>query len=157
MRDRDEIYMREAIEEAKIALSEGEVPVGAVGVVGGEIIARAHNVREFGGDPLGHAELVLIRSAARKLGDWRLTQLEIYSTLEPCIMCMGAIMQVRVGRLVFGAPDIRWGGCGSLYDLSCDLRLGHRIEVKKGVLEDECADLLKEFFRSLRKDVKDSR
>ncbi len=143
--------MAEAMKEAKKALEKGEVPVGAVVVLNGAVIARAHNTKESTHDPTAHAELTALRKAARKLGNWRLKHTTLYVTLEPCIMCMGAMVQARVSRLVFASFDPKAGACGSLYDVSSDTRLNHRIRVTSGVLDDEAGRLLKGFFTRLRR------
>ena len=147
----DQRWMRLAIAEAERAAAMGEVPVGAVVVRGGEIVGRGHNRREVDGDPLAHAELLAIRRASQEIGGWRLSGCTLYVTLEPCAMCAGALVNSRVDRLVYGAPDPKAGYCGSLGDLARDERLNHRLEVTAAVLEDECGDLLKEFFEGLRK------
>lgn len=151
MESQDIFFMTNALKEAGKAFLKSEVPIGAVAVSQGRIIARAHNLRESRNDPLGHAELLLLSKLSRKLKTWRLTDLTIYVTLEPCLMCMGALLQARVKRLVFGALDPKAGACGSLYDLSQDRRLNHRIEVTSGILKDHCTQILKDFFKSLRK------
>ncbi len=148
--DADETYMRIALDEARLAESIGEVPIGAVVVCEGAIVARAHNRREIDSDPAGHAEFLAIREAARALGRWRLADCTVYVTLEPCPMCAGLMHQARIARLVYGAPDPKAGAVGSLYDLSNDERLNHRFEVTKGVCADECGRMLTEFFRRLR-------
>lgn len=148
----DQEAMRLALAEARQAAAEGEVPVGAVGIVHGEVVARAHNLRERDQDPLAHAELAVLRQAAVALRSWRLEDLTLYVTLEPCLMCMGALLQARVPRLVFGALDPKAGACGSLYDVSNDPRLNHRIKVTAGVLAEESEQLLQDFFRQLRID-----
>jgi len=142
--------MRIAIDEARAAAIDGDVPVGAVVVVDGILVARAHNQREKEFDPTAHAELIAIREAARALGTWRLERATVYATLEPCPMCAGALVAARVGRLVFGAADPKAGACGSLYNLCADPRLNHELPVIPGVLADECASLLSEFFATLR-------
>jgi tRNA(adenine34) deaminase len=143
--------MEVALEEARRAAAAGEVPVGAVVVAaGGELLARAHNVRESERDPLGHAELVAIREAARAAGGWRLSGATLYATLEPCAMCAGALVLARIDRLVFGAADPKAGFCGSLGDLVRDPRLNHRLAVTPGVLAADSAALLKAFFAGLR-------
>ena len=147
----DKGFMAEAVKEAKKALEKGEVPVGAVVVLNGAVIARAHNTKESTHDPTAHAELTALRKAARKLGNWRLKHTTLYVTLEPCIMCMGAMVQARVSRLVFASFDPKAGACGSLYDVSSDTRLNHRIRVTSGVLDDEAGRLLKGFFTRLRR------
>jgi tRNA(adenine34) deaminase len=139
-----------ALEEARLAAAEGEVPIGAVLVCDGEVVARARNARESAADPTAHAEMIVIRDAATKLGRWRLTGCTLYVTLEPCPMCAGAMVNARVDRLVYGAADPKAGAVGTLYDLSADARLNHRFEVTAGVLGDECGQILKEFFRTLR-------
>lgn len=143
--------MRRAIAEAGKAQAKDEVPIGAVIVRAGRIIARGHNVRETMQDPAGHAEMIAIRKAARKLGSWRLLDTVLYVTLEPCTMCMGAIILARIPTVVFGCYDPKGGAAGSLFDLSCDPRLNHRVELLPRVLERECAGLLSDFFADLRK------
>ena len=142
--------MRYAIAEAVKAEAKAEVPIGAVIVKGGKIIARGHNLRETGQDPTGHAELIAIRKAARKLGSWRLLDTVLYVTLEPCTMCMGAIILARIPTVVFGCFDPKGGAAGSLFDLSNDSRLNHRVELFPQVLESECSGLLTGFFAALR-------
>ena len=145
----DEIFMRAAIEQAKIAYSLGEVPVGAVVVKDGEVIAAGCNRRETGKNALLHAELEAISSACSALHGWRLWQCELYVTLEPCPMCTGAIINSRIKRVVYGAYDKKAGSCKSVINLF-DLPYNHKPEVKDGVLEKECSELLTEFFRELR-------
>ncbi len=145
-----EIFMRQALAEAELAAQRDEVPVGAIAVYHNEIIARGHNLRERTQDPLGHAELIVLSQAAKQLNSWRLEEVILYVTLEPCLMCMGALLQARVPQLVFGAMDPKAGACGSLYDVSNDARLNHRIEVTSGVLAEESSQLLKTFFASKR-------
>jgi len=147
----DEDFMREAIAEAHKAFNSGEVPVGAVIVRDGEILSRAHNLRESTSDPLGHAELRALYIASQHRGDWRLDGCSIYVTLEPCPMCTGALLETRMKRLVFGAPDERFGAAGSMMNLADYPGLPRRLEVKAGVLEDECRELLTCFFRRERK------
>ena len=148
--DKDLQYMRLAIEEAKLAAARGEVPIAAILVVEDRIVAQAHNFRELWQDPTAHAEMIAIREAAIKLGTWRLTATTLYVTLEPCTMCAGAIVLARIPRLVFAAPDPKAGACGSLFNITQDQRLNHRVEVVSGVLEPESQDLLQSFFRALR-------
>jgi tRNA(adenine34) deaminase len=150
----DRVYMQEALVEASTAARLGEVPVGAVVVKGGEIIGRGHNLRETSNDPTTHAEMIAIRQAAAALGSWRLIDCTLYVTLEPCIMCMGAIILARVPRLVYGCRDPRVGAVGSIYDLSQDDRFNHRVAVTEGVLGQPCSDVLSSFFRQLRADKK---
>ncbi|MGI6590696.1 MAG: tRNA adenosine(34) deaminase TadA [Eggerthellaceae bacterium] len=147
----DEQYMRIALGEARLAGDAGEVPIGAVVVRNGEIIARARNTREAAHDPAGHAEFTAIRRAAQALGAWRLSGCTVYVTLEPCIMCAGLMHQARIDRCVFGAYDPKSGALGTLYAINADTRLNHVFDAQGGVLEDECAQLLKEFFSQRRK------
>lgn len=142
--------MRRALELAREAASLGEVPVGAVAVKAGSIIATGMNRREVDADPFSHAELTAMRAAAVAVGAWRLTDVTVYVTLEPCAMCAGALVQARVSRLVFGALDPKAGAVGSLYDLARDSRHNHRLEVTQGVLASECGAVLQDFFRELR-------
>jgi tRNA(adenine34) deaminase len=139
-----------ALEEARAAERGGEVPVGAVVVAGGRVLARARNRRETDRDPTAHAELLALREAARVLGDWHLEEATLYVTLEPCFMCAGALVNARLGRLVFGAADPKAGAVGSLANVPADPRLNHRLPVTSGVLAAECGDLLKAFFRARR-------
>ncbi|MCS0635098.1 tRNA adenosine(34) deaminase TadA [Streptomyces sp. LP05-1] len=145
--------MRLALAEAARAARAGEVPVGAVVLAPGgpeaPVLAAGHNERETTGDPTAHAEVLALRRAAGRLGEWRLADCTLVVTLEPCVMCAGALVQARVGRLVFGALDEKAGAVGSLWDLVRDRRLNHRPEVVHGVLADACSGLLTDFFRSL--------
>lgn len=144
------MYMGIALEEARFAESIGEVPIGAVVVCDGAVVARGHNRREIDADPSAHAEFIAIREAARRLGRWRLADCTVYVTLEPCPMCAGLMHQARIPRLVYGAPDPKAGAVGTLYDLSSDTRLNHRFDVTRGVLAEECGGILSAFFRRLR-------
>lgn len=146
----DQDFIREALAEAKKAALLGEVPVGAVIVCDGKITARAHNLKETTGDPTAHAELIALREAAKKTKSWRLTNATLYTTLEPCPMCAGAMVLARVKRLVFGARDPKSGSAGSIMNLVQDDRLNHSLEVMSGILETECGNILKEFFRERR-------
>ena len=146
----DEIFMRAAIEEAKIAASIGEVPIGAVVVRNGEIIARAHNERETGKDATRHAEIIAIERACAALGGWRLIGCDIYVTLEPCPMCAGAAVNARLVRVVYGASDLRAGAFGSIINLN-DYPLNHKPEIVRGVLADECLAPIQAFFKEKRK------
>lgn len=146
----DEFLMGIAIEEARLAVAHGDVPVGAVVVINGEIVARRHNEREATNDPTAHAELLAVRDAAVALGSWRLTDATVVVTLEPCPMCAGALQQARIGRVVFGAADMKAGACGSLYSLGSDPRLNHEFASTHGVRADECAQLLTDFFAARR-------
>ena len=142
--------MARALEMAQLAALRGEVPVGAVLVQGARIVAEAHNEKVRRSDPTAHAEVLAIRRAARRLGDWRLLSSTLYSTLEPCALCAGAIVQSRVERLVYGAEDPKAGMAGSLGNLVQDGRLNHRVELTKGVLEGASSAMLRDFFRSRR-------
>lgn len=146
----DERFMQLALEEARRAAEEGEVPIGAVVVCGGEVVARAHNRRETDADPSAHAEFSAMLEASRALGRWRLTGCTVYVTLEPCLMCAGLMVNARIDRCVYGASDPKGGALGTLYDVSADPRLNHAFAVTPGVLADESAELLRSFFRSRR-------
>jgi tRNA(adenine34) deaminase len=146
----DEKWMRLALEEAALARSAGEVPVGAVIVGGEELLARAHNAPIALNDPSAHAELLAIRRAAAGRGNYRLNGTTLFATLEPCLMCAGAIIQARIGRVVFGAADSKNGAVVSLYHLFEDRRLNHAVAVTEGVLRDDCAEILSGFFREKR-------
>lgn len=148
--DPDEQWMARALEMARLAKVRGEVPVGAVIVREGTLYAEAHNGTVARTDPTAHAELLAIRRAARRLGDWRLLECTLYVTLEPCAQCAGALVLARIPRLVFGASDPKAGMVGSLANLVQDARLNHRAEVRGGVLAEECGDLLRGFFRERR-------
>ena len=139
-----------ALAEARAALAHGDVPIGAVALVNGEVVARRHNERELTGDPTAHAELLALRDAATALGRWRLDDVTLIVTLEPCAMCAGALVNARLRRVVFGAPDPKAGAVGSLYNLCVDPRLNHEVEVQHGVLAEESAALLQTFFSDLR-------
>lgn len=144
------IWMGAALDEARQAQEHGDVPVGAVVVHDGEVIAAAHNRREVDSDPTAHAELIAVRLAARALRSWRLESCVLYVTLEPCTMCAGALVLARLPLLVFGASDPKAGAVGSLYDLAREPRLNHRVEVVDGVMAAECGALLTSFFRAAR-------
>ncbi len=151
--DKDLEYMQLALEKAKLAPALGEVPIGAVLVLDGQVLAQVHNFREVWQDPTAHAEVVAIREAATRLGTWRLTGTTLYVTIEPCSMCAGAIIQSRITRLVFGAKDPKAGACGSVFNLPDERRLNHRVHVVGGVLEQESQGLIQTFFRGLRDGV----
>lgn len=143
-------FMAEAIAEARRAEAESEVPVGAVAVADGRIVGAGHN-RPIGlGDPTAHAEILAIRAAAATLKTYRLNAVSIYVTLEPCVMCVGAMLNARIARVVYGARDDKAGALGSVYDIGRDGRLNHRFEVVGGVMESECAELMRGFFRARR-------
>ncbi len=150
MEDQDIYFMKLALEEAEIAFSEDEVPVGAVLVSDDEIISMAHNTRETSKDPTAHAEIIAIRKGIEKNDSWRLSNSTLYVTKEPCIMCAGAIVNSRIKRLVYGCRDEKGGAVVSLYKLLSDKRLNHQAEVVSGVLEGECAEILKRFFQERR-------
>ena len=139
-----------ALTEARRATEHGDVPVGAVALLGGQVVVSDHNRREELGDPTAHAELLVLRAAASVVGGWRLGDVTLVVTLEPCPMCAGALVAARVGRLVFGAADPRAGACGSLYNLCSDPRLNHDVPVTHGVRAEECAELLAGFFAARR-------
>jgi tRNA(adenine34) deaminase len=144
-------FMRQALAAAEAAAGRGEVPVGAVVVVGGEAIAIAHNERETANDPTAHAEVVALRRAAARLGTWRLTEADLYVTMEPCPMCAGAIVNARIRRVYYGCHDPKAGAVRSLYQILDDRRLNHRVDVVSGVLAPEAASLLRRFFERLRR------
>ena len=156
-RETDEKFMRLALAEADAAAAEGEVPIGAVVVHEGQVIARAHNRRELDLDPSAHAEFSAMLAASRALGRWRLTGCTVYVTLEPCLMCAGLMVNSRIDRCVFGAADPKGGAVGTLYDVSHDPRLNHEFEVTSGVLADEAAGQLRTFFRARREARKAAR
>ncbi len=143
-------YMKIALEEAKKALSIYEVPVGAIIVYKGEVIARGYNTRETSKDPTAHAEMIAIKEASRYLNAWRLLDCTMYVTLEPCAMCAGAIVNSRIDRLVIGTSDDKRGCCGTVEDLVNHDKFNHKVEVDFGVLEDECSIIISDFFRELR-------
>ena len=143
--------MRLALDEAAAAAEHGDVPVGAVVLLGGEVIARRHNERELQGDPTAHAEVLALRDAAAARGTWRLNGTTLVVTLEPCPMCAGAALAARVHRIVFGAADPKAGACGSLYNLAADPRLNHEMDLDGGLLAGEAAHLLQEFFAARRR------
>lgn len=147
----DEKFMALALEEAARAAELGEVPIGAVVVHDGEVIARAGNRRETDADPAAHAEFSALMEASRVLGRWRLTGCTVYVTLEPCLMCAGLMVNSRIDRCVFGAPDPKAGALGTLYSIHEDKRLNHTFDVKAGVLSEECATILRDFFKARRK------
>lgn len=147
----DNYFMEQALAEAKKALAIAEVPIGALVVLNGEIIGRGHNQKETLKDPTAHAEIIAIREAARNLGSWRLTEADLYVTLEPCPMCAGAIVNARINRLIYGADDPKTGAVSSLMNLVQDQRLNHQVEIVGGVCQEDCSQLLKDFFLVLRK------
>ncbi len=146
----DETWMRLALDEARRAFEHDDVPIGAVAVRGDEVIARAHNRREIDGDPTAHAELLVIRAAAEVIGHWRLEDVTLYCTLEPCAMCAGSMVLARLPRLVYATRDPKAGAGGSIMDLLQHPQLNHHVEVTSGVLADEAAALIRAFFAELR-------
>ena len=144
-------FMREALDEAKKAFNKEEVPIGAVITKDNDLISRGHNLKETLGDPTAHAEMIAIRRAAKVLGGWRLTGCHLYVTIEPCVMCSGAIVMSRLDELIIGSMDAKGGATGSLYNIVEDERLNHQTKVITNVLEDECSQIMKRFFKKLRK------
>lgn len=142
--------MRLALKEAEAAVSENEVPVGAVLVLDGKVVASAHNRRESENDPTAHAELLVLRKGAAETDNWRLTGSTLYVTKEPCVMCAGAMVNARLTRLVYGCRDSRYGAVVSQYQIASDARLNHRVDVLSGILEEECSEILKKFFKIRR-------
>jgi tRNA(adenine34) deaminase len=155
--EQDEYFMKQAIEEAKKAEKMEEVPIGAVIVIDGQIIARAHNLREKNQNAIAHAELLAIDQACKVLGTWRLENAVLYVTLEPCAMCSGAILQSRIKKVVYGASDPKGGCAGTFMNLLQDSRFNHQSEVISGVLEQECGQLLSNFFRKIRQRKKEEK
>lgn len=148
--DYKEKFMKEALKEAKKAYEKEEVPVGAVIVKDGKIIAKAHNLKELKNDTTKHAEMLAIQKASKKLNSWRLIDCEMYVTLEPCTMCVGAIINSRIKKLYFGTSDEKTGACGSVLNLPEDYKFNHIVQVEKYILKDECEKILKDFFKELR-------
>lgn len=146
----DELFMLEALQEAELAFEEDEVPIGAVAVLDGQIIARAHNRKEQDRNAVSHAEINLLNKCAEVLDRWRLTDVTVYVTIEPCIMCMGALLHARIPRLVFGARDKKFGAAKSLYELAADERLNHTFIVEEGILQEECSSIMQNFFKQKR-------
>jgi tRNA(adenine34) deaminase len=149
--DPDEELMREALRLARVGASAGEVPVGAVAVARGEIVARAYNAPVSRNDPTAHAEILALRHAAERIGNYRLEGVTLYCTLEPCAMCAGALVAARIARLVFGTRDLRFGAVRSKFQLADSDLLNHRVEIVEGVLAPECVELLREFFEGKRR------
>lgn len=149
-----EAFMKEALKEAKKAYNKLEVPVGAVIVKDGKVIARAHNIKEEKKDTTKHAEILAISKASKKLESWRLMDCEMYVTLEPCSMCAGALINARIKKVYIGTMDEKTGACGSVFNLLKDYTFNHQVEVETGILQEECEALLKKFFQELRKSKK---
>ena len=145
-----ERYMLEALKEASLAALEDEVPIGCVIVKDGEIIAKAHNQRDKTNNPLGHAEVLAIKKASEILKDWQLVNCELYVTIEPCLMCAGAIIQSRIKRVIYGAPDLKGGAFGSSINVLDASNINHRPEIVKAILESECSQIIKSYFKSKR-------
>ena len=145
-----EKYMLEALKEASLAASKDEVPIGCVIVKDGEIIARAHNQRDKTNNPLGHAEVLAIKKASEILKDWQLVNCELYVTIEPCLMCAGAIIQSRIKRVIYGAHDLKGGAFGSSINVLDASNINHHPEIVKGILESECSQIIKDYFKSKR-------
>ena len=151
--NKDEKWMKIAISEANLAINEGEIPVGAVLIKNGKLIAKAHNRPILNHDPTAHAEVEVIRKAGKKLKNYRLAKSILYVTLEPCAMCLGAIMHARIERIVFGASDLKTGVCGSKANLTLEAFFTHKVKVDGGVLEEENKEILQSFFKSRRKEI----
>lgn len=147
----EEKFMKEALKEARKAYNKLEVPVGAIIVKDGQVIARAHNLKETKKDTTKHAEILAIQRASKKLNAWRLTDCEMYVTLEPCTMCAGAIVQARLGKLYIGTMDYKTGACGSVLNVLDDYKFNHKVEYETGILQDDCEKILQDFFKDLRK------
>ncbi|MEO0185209.1 MAG: tRNA adenosine(34) deaminase TadA [candidate division WOR-3 bacterium] len=150
MKNNDELFMAEALKEAQKAFEEDEVPIGAVAVYKNQIIGRGHNRTEALQDPTAHAEILAITAAANSLHSWRLNDVTIYTTIEPCIMCAGALVLARVKKIVFGARDEKFGGCGSVFNVVNEKRLNHRIEIVEDVMKEESLSLMRTFFDNRR-------
>ena len=146
----DILYMKEALKEAEKALQKGDIPVGAIMVRNNDIIGRGSNNRSLENSPLGHAEIVAMQDASKVLKNWRFDECTLYVTLEPCVMCAGAMVQSRLGTIVYGAKDPKAGAVGSLYNILRDPRMYHRCIVRSGILKEECAELLRKFFQKKR-------
>jgi len=147
----DEFFMKEALKEAQKAYEENEVPIGAVAVFKNQIIGRGHNQTERLQDPTAHAEILAITAAANALSSWRLKDVEVYTTVEPCVMCAGALVLARVKRIIFGTRDEKFGGCGSVFDVVNEKQLNHQIKITEGILKAQSVSLLKSFFEKKRK------
>ena len=150
MEDINNKFMKSALKEAEKSYDKEEIPVGAVIVKDGKIIARGHNLKETKNDTTNHAEIIAIRKASKKLKSWRLTGCTMYVTLEPCTMCAGALIQARLDKVVIGTMDEKTGACGSVLNVVEDYKFNHRVEIEKGVMEKECKSIIQEFFKKLR-------
>ncbi len=151
----DEKFMAVALEEGRLAADEDEMPVGAALVMNGEVIARAHNLREGLSDPTAHAEMLVLREASQRLLRWRLTNATLYVTMEPCAMCAGAAVLARISRVVYGCRDPKAGACGSVFDIAREPRLNHRVEVIGGMLKEACQEIIQSFFEKRRAKIID--
>ena len=149
-----EYFMKQALAEAEKSLEKDEIPIGCVIVKDGQIIGRGHNAREELNQAIMHAEVMAIQEANRVEGNWRLLETTLFVTIEPCVMCSGAIGLTRIPQVVYGAANQKFGAAGSLYDILADVRLNHRVEVEKGILEEECAQIMQDFFRQRREKQK---
>ncbi|NLC88184.1 MAG: nucleoside deaminase [Clostridiaceae bacterium] len=152
----EEKFMKEALKEAKKAYKKEEVPVGAIIVKDGKIIARAHNLKEIKKDTTCHAEILVIKKASKKLATWRLEDCEMYVTLEPCSMCAGALIQSRIKKVIIGTMDYKTGACGSILNILEDYKFNHKVECQTGILKEECEQILQDFFKNLRKKKKEN-
>ncbi len=155
--EQDRFFMQAALDEAAVAEGLAEVPIGAVVVFGDQIVGHGHNLRETSNDPTTHAEIIAIQQAAKKLNSWRLLDCTLYVTLEPCVMCMGAIILARIPQLVFGCRDPKVGAAGSIYNFAEDERFNHQVQVREGMLQQECSTQLSNFFRQLREQKKEQK
>ena len=149
-----DFFMSEALKEAEKSLDKAEIPIGCVIVKDGEVLGRGHNAREELNQAIMHAEVMAIQEANRTVGNWRLLDCTLFVTIEPCVMCSGAIGLARIPRVIYGATNQKFGATGSLYDILADVRLNHRVEVEKGILEEECAQIMQDFFRQRREKQK---
>ena len=150
----EEKFMQEALKQAKLAYNKLEVPVGCVIVKDGQVIARAHNLKETKNDTTKHAEIIAIQRASKKLNSWRLNGCQMYVTLEPCSMCAGALIQSRIDKVYIGAMDYKTGACGSVLNMLKDFKFNHKVELETGILKEKCEKILQDFFKDLRKTKK---
>ena len=153
----EEKFMKEALKQAKLAYNKLEVPVGAIIVKDGQVIAKAYNTKETKRDTTKHAEILAIQKASKKLGSWRLNDCEMYVTLEPCTMCAGALIQARISKVYIGTMDVKTGACGSVLNVLEDYKFNHKVEVETGIMKEECEKILQDFFKELRKVKKEEK
>ena len=153
----EEKFMKEALKQARLAYNKLEVPVGAVIVKDGQVIAKAYNTKETKRDTTKHAEILAIQKASKKLGSWRLNDCEMYVTLEPCTMCAGALIQARISKVYIGTMDVKTGACGSVLNVLEDYKFNHKVEVETGIMKEECEKILQDFFKELRKVKKEEK